>query len=454
METSIKDLYEKLGSIRKVSIALNLSRDYISKLLREEGIVTDKKRKIRSEDELIMKEMYVKDGKTLKEIASYFDIEYRQVSSRLKKLGVKIRANLPYNFPEEVYEEWAEYYHLGYSYYYIAETYSVSKETVRDYLQNKKGIPSHRASKIFEEDTYTLWIEFYESGATLEEIAEDFDVSKSTVAKHLEKRDVKRRNGFKYPEDIHDEWIELYDEGFSTREIGNLYNVSKYCIGWHLKRKKVRLRESWEWNLSKPELLNVDPSFEQKQVILGSALGDGTLFDQEMGAYLRIKHKIGQKEYLEYKKGILGEFVSNSGLVHTETEANDKTFQQVYCCTVPNMYIKMLRNLSYSNGLRIITELIHQLEALGLAILWCDDGNYTKQKSGKLSTNNFSWNDNELLALHMQEKFRIECYVKKQYSKEYDKIYPIIYITTAGMETMKELIKNYVPPSMKYKIGE
>jgi hypothetical protein len=258
-----------------------------------------------------------------------------------------------------------------------------------------------------------------------------------------------------FSEDVYDEWVRLYADGFTTREIGDIYNVSKFPVTYHLKRKNVGMRENWEWNLSKPHLMDKEPTYEQKQVILGSTLGDGTLCDQAMGAYLRIKHKEGQKEYLKYKFEILGEFISLAGITETETDANGKTFQQVYSSTVPNMYIKILRRLSYVNGKRVITDLIPQLDALGLAILWCDDGHFmVNTKAGKLFTMNFSWEDNELLCKHLKEKFQIECSVKERYVEEYDKTYPVIYVTTAGMRTMKEVIKEYIPPSMKYKIGE
>jgi predicted DNA-binding protein YlxM (UPF0122 family) len=455
MTDTLKELYTELKSIKKMSILLNRSRDQISKELRSlDVLLPNKKNGVGHAEELVMIQMYVEENKSMREIAEHFGVERRLVSKRLKKHNVTIRANLPYNFPEEVYQDWADQYALGFSYQHIANSYGVCRETVRDYLRNKKKIPSRVSLKIFPLETYKIWTELYLHGATLEEIAIQFDVTNSTVAKHLEELGVERRNGYTFPETVYDEWVEMYEDGFTTREIGDQYGVTKFPVSFHLKRKGVRMRESWEWHLSKPHLMDVEPSEEQKQVILGSVFGDGTIFDQSKGAYLRIKHKEGQKEYLEYKMNILGEFISNAQLVDTDTVSNEKSFSQVYGCTVPNMYIKSLRNLSYKSGKRIIKDLIPYLEPLGLAILWCDDGHYMKKKSGSLYTLNFSWEDNQLLASHLDNKFGIECKVSKRVDKKYNKSYPYIYITVKGMKVMKEVIREYIPSSMMYKIGE
>jgi hypothetical protein len=406
---------------------------------------------IGANEELMMVQMYVDENLSMREIAQHFGVERRFVSKRLKKHGVNTRANLPYNFPDEVYQDWAEQYTLGYSYEHIATSYGVSRKTVSEYLQNKLILPSRAGQKIFPAETYQIWAEMYIHGATLEEIANLFDVTATTVTNRLKELGVDRRNGYTFTESVYDEWVDLYEDGFTTREIGDQYGVSKYPVTYHLKRKGVRMRENWEWHLSKPHLMNVEPSDEQKEVIVGSVLGDGTLYDQAKGAFLRIKHKEGQKEYLEYKMAILGEFISDAGIVYTETVAGGKTFGQFYACTVPNMYLKSLRKLSYQVSKRVISDLIPLLGPLGLAILWCDDGSYMEKKMGSLYTLNFSWEDNQLLANYLEEKFDIECYVKKWDDK---KPYPYIYITVNGMKVMKEIIRDYIPPSMLYKIGE
>jgi AraC-like DNA-binding protein len=89
-----------------------LDRNYISRVLREQGIVTDKRVKIIPEDESQMIKLYMDELWSLDKIANHFGIERRQVSRRLKKLGVTIRANLPYNFPDYIYQDWAEYYQM------------------------------------------------------------------------------------------------------------------------------------------------------------------------------------------------------------------------------------------------------------------------------------------------------------------------------------------------------
>lgn len=434
---------------------LGVDRNKLSKELKALGLTSPNiNRKFDKEDLLKMKYMYSVEQKALHEIAKEFGVERRLVSKKLKEIGVVIRSNNPKNFPEEVYNDWAEQYKLGFSYQNIASKYHVSKETVRVYLQKKMNLPSRTSKKNFSPGTYLLWGDLYNNSKSLEDIGEEFEVSSSTVAKHLALQGIDRRTGYTFDDNVYENWIYMYNEDFTTREIASIHGVSKFSVSFHLDRKGIRMRKNWQWNLAKPHLLEAELSNDQKQLIIGSAMGDGTLFNQAKGAYLRMKHKEGQRAYLEYKMKILGEFVAEAGLVDTKTSANGKVFNQVYVCSVPNMFIKQIWTLTYQSGERIIKDIIPSLDSLGLAILWCDDGSINRKGSGHLSTCNFSWEDNELLAAHLQEKFKIECYVNKKYDKYYDKNYPYIYVTVEGMKGMIRVIQKYVPPSMRYKLGE
>jgi transposase-like protein len=449
----IISLYSQLKSIRNISKITGLSRNKISKILKEAGIlIPNRIRNFTFEEELHMVALFVEEKKSMKEIAKQFNVDYRCIKERLLKHGVILDTPIPNQY-NEVYDEWAELYVNGWTYQAIAELYGAARETVRERLQ-RMGIPSRESSKRFTPETYQTWGELYKNGATLAEISLHYGVTESTVAKHLEALGIERRKGFQFQEHVYDSWINLYYGGYTTQEIADRYGVSKYPVIFHLKRKGVQLRQSWQFNLSKPHLLYKDPSEETKQLVIGSALGDGTFFDQKVGAYLRMKHKAGQREYLEYKMGILGEFVSDAGLVETETKFGDQPFQQVYACSVPNMFIKQIRVLSYLPEGRSIRDLISMIGPLALSIAWCDDGYYTRDQSGILNTCGFSWKDNQELAQYLQQTFGIECYVIKRYDKKYNQYYPAIYLTVKGMRSLKETIRDYVPPSMQYKLGE
>ncbi|MCI3919928.1 hypothetical protein MO973_06745 [Paenibacillus sp. TRM 82003] len=447
----IIQLYHVHKSVRKICQLVPLTRNQVARILAEAGItLPNRKRNLTAQQEAAICEGYLA-GRNMSELAYEFGVDSRTIRNRLQKHGVPIASPIPGQY-EEVYNEWRELYESGLTFDAIAVLFGANKETVRERLR-LMGVKSRRSAKIFSSEIYDAWGELYLHGATLEEIGSLYGVSATTVSKHLEKLGIKRRNGYAFPFEVYASWADLYLAGHSTREIAFMHGITKFPVTFHLRRLGVNLRQDGVWNLAKPHLLETEPSDEIKALIIGSALGDGTLCNQANGAYLRMKHKVGQRDYLNYKVEILGDYVSKVGIVDAVTYIEDKPYRQAYASSVPNMYIKDIFMLTYTTDGRFILPLLPMLCPLSLAITWCDDGYYTKERAGILNSCGFSWEDNEALAQHLHSCFGVHCHVNSRYDKKYNSTYPTIYITVEGMKQFVELIAPYVPTSMKYKIG-
>lgn len=212
----------------------------------------------------------------------------------------------------------------------------------------------------------------------------------------------------------------------------------------------IRIKAS-RLNISKlAEREKIILSSVERQVILGSLLGD---------MYCRIKktcknaqiegaHSKKQEPYLLWKISLLRSLLfnirrTNLGYLFFESK--------VYPCL--NYY----HNLFYINGKKQIhRKILEKLNEFGLAIWFMDDGTYKKRdRSCCLHTNGFTYEENIVIQDWFKTKWEI---YPKIYSIKNPKRYPgkIWYFLNFNVqETNKlfNLIKNYIHPSMKYKVG-
>ena len=93
---------------------------------------------------------------------------------------------------------------------------------------------------------------------------------------------------------------------------------------------------------------------------------------------------------------------------------------------------------------------------MSLAFLIMDDGGWVSgSKSVRISTNNFTLQEVELLREMFKIKFDLDCTVqmlsKKGGNTPKDKY--SLYIKVASLPRLRELIVPYMHPSMLYKLG-
>jgi recombination protein RecA len=108
---------------------------------------------------------------------------------------------------------------------------------------------------------------------------------------------------------------------------------------------------------------------DQEQVLLGGALGDGSL--RRVGTHtasFRVGHGEEQKEYLEWKRWMLEPFSSGVGAM-----GNGEGFRTVAMATLGDLHDHLY---SEDGSRRASAEALERLDARGLAVWYGDDGSY------------------------------------------------------------------------------
>jgi len=83
--------------------------------------------------------------------------------------------------------------------------------------------------------------EAYIAGTSIKDLADQFEIDRSTILKHLKVLDIPRRHPALDPDQC-DEVCRLYEGGLNSTEIGQIFDVSPDTVLRTLRRAKVRIR--------------------------------------------------------------------------------------------------------------------------------------------------------------------------------------------------------------------
>lgn len=194
-------------------------------------------------------------------------------------------------------------------------------------------------------------------------------------------------------------------------------------------------------------------------------LGDGHIgryyFNDECSktnknSKLCLLHSLVQKEYLLYKVNLL----SNYGCKMRIAEYPPKGAKMkdgriitnngtITADSIQNVYFNQIRDYWYPDGIKIVPEDL-ELNALSIAIWYMDDGSKnSKSNNCYFATDGFSIKDVEVLQNILLKQFNIESTIQLQ---KYRNNQPRLYIRKRSFIILQELIKDYICPSMLYKL--
>jgi hypothetical protein len=190
-------------------------------------------------------------------------------------------------------------------------------------------------------------------------------------------------------------------------------------------------------------------SEEQKAIIIGSILGDACLHENwsKTNYRLQIRHSKDQEEYVRWKYERL------KNLVLTPPQFYGRT-RSVWFRTISHPELSKLHQLFYQNGTKIIPKWIEKYLAnpVTIAVWFMDDGNAVK-RHGKLigyhlNTQSFSKQENEKLKEAFFSVYGINCSIERNH-----KYYRLAFYAEVSRKYLTDLIRGYIIPSLKYKIG-
>lgn len=194
----------------------------------------------------------------------------------------------------------------------------------------------------------------------------------------------------------------------------------------------------------------------QKQVIIGSTLGDGSLLlgktAKAKNAHFKVGHSDKQKDYLLWKEHLLKNI--SKGIIIRD---NNRGFSSRINSKLHSFYTKSLPELTNirkkfyfdkTNKKEISKELLNELTSLGIAIWYMDDGSNYKTTT-RLHTCCFSDNSIDNIIDYFKIKYGIPLKKKKRITG-YDLC---IYNKIDGSKFF-DIISEYIIPSMEYKIPQ
>jgi hypothetical protein len=192
-----------------------------------------------------------------------------------------------------------------------------------------------------------------------------------------------------------------------------------------------------------------DAPNDLKQLIIGSLLGDGTFGKDGLyssSCYMVVAHKIEQHSYLKFKFDILDKY-NMVNKIRVKTYKDDR-FKDMYTeCrfkTRLNPLFTYIRNVAYANGKKCINlDVIEEIDALGLAIWYMDDG-YITTSSCIFSTCSFNTESQQRLADFLLGRFGLHFTVGHNDNS--------LYLLSQDFERFKTIVSPYILSDMQYKL--
>lgn len=188
---------------------------------------------------------------------------------------------------------------------------------------------------------------------------------------------------------------------------------------------------------------------EQKAVVIGSVLGDGTLAENwsKTNFRLKISHSIHQNEYILWKYEMLREWFLSEPSYYEKTKS-------VTIRTVSHQELTAFRKIFYQENRKIIPENIVTLirNPITIAVWFMDDGNCIR-RNGKIigfhiNTQSFTLEEHYLLVQALQEAYGLEMRLEGNHNK-----YRLAAYHRYAREKLRNIITPFILPSMQYKIS-
>ena len=192
-------------------------------------------------------------------------------------------------------------------------------------------------------------------------------------------------------------------------------------------------------------------SQRQKEILVGTMLGDGHLEQNGRGVRLRVDHGMAQQDYVLWKYQEFQKFATNRPrVIKSFHKKEQKVYERLHFSTYSNGIFQDWRDLFYKNKIKIIPKNINKIlvSPLSLAVWIMDDG-YKRNDCNaiRINTDLFQLNEQKLLVDCLKSNFWIDSVIHKK-GKTYN-----IYVPVKSSKRFCEIIKPYILDSLLYKVS-
>ena len=177
----------------------------------------------------------------------------------------------------------------------------------------------------------------------------------------------------------------------------------------------------------------------QRELVVGSLLGDATLLKTTSGWCFRVHHGLRQRSYVDFKHRFLQDYVQSPPR---------QSGRAYYFRTVTHPAFSDYRDAFYQSNRKVVPiELLReQLSGLGLAVWLMDDGS-ADGSAVRLNTQSFSVDENEALARLLRTTFGLDVRLNR------DKSAYRLRIAASSTRRLVEIVGPYMHPDMSYKLS-
>lgn len=192
-------------------------------------------------------------------------------------------------------------------------------------------------------------------------------------------------------------------------------------------------------------------SKRQKEILIGSILGDGTLEKDGKNVRLRIEHGKEQKAYLWWKYKELKALTSKPPrLVKVKDKRSGKERIKWHFSTLSLPVLNFYYEKFYQKRRKQIPKDIEELltSPLSLAVWFMDDG-YKRSDCNalRINTDCFKLEEQERLKKCLKKNFDINVRLHRK-GKDWN-----IYIPNKESKKFCQIVKSHFHPSLRYKIS-
>lgn len=196
-------------------------------------------------------------------------------------------------------------------------------------------------------------------------------------------------------------------------------------------------------------------SGKETEILFGLYLGDlhGEKSSQTANARLKFEQGINHKEYLDHLYELFKSYCTeNPPQICNQSphKITGKSYTSTRFRTYSLPCFTKLHNLFYIDGIKKVPLNIKSMfTEYSLAYLLADDGCFDKTNSIVIiCTDSFSFEEVQLLANTLSDKWNLQCYIIKKNNNKYR-----IHIPRRSLEILQNLLKDIMPPMMRHKIG-
>ena len=187
---------------------------------------------------------------------------------------------------------------------------------------------------------------------------------------------------------------------------------------------------------------------KQKEIIIGTLLGDGHLEKNGKHTRLRVDHYNKHKKYVFWLAKELIPFSLKPRAINETDKRSGKVYSRWHISTKSLQLFDEFRALFYRGRIKIVPRNLEALiTPLSLAIWYMDDGFRRQDSKGfYLCTSSFTEEEQKALQEILQARFSLTTRIHHQHELGR------IFIPSAYADRFNEIIKPFILPEFQYKL--